>query len=310
MWHNYSMAACRTSGYTNVMLPVFSAGTRDSPLTIHGSLQADRLARYFVKNGVRPTHLFSSDLQRAYKTAEAIASASRKSKEKDTKYELAVQKLPVLREQDFGYYEGKPFYAKPKDSANSGLDHHRSQHTHNKNYKDVESKESMAKRMDSFLDEHIVPRLRSMGSINSQVIVIVAHGIILSTLWKCLLKRFTSQDVRLGNGVTMGGGASTTLEHLGAWSNTGYLELDIKPSTKTVYTVNAASTLLTVHNVPKMVSESHTGPKAIKNLTIVIRAVNSKEHVKGLKRTGGGVGSSKFDEGQKTIESFFKKRKI
>ena len=250
--------------------------------------------------------MFSSDLQRAYKTAEAIASAQRKSKEKDT---LNVQKLSVLREQDFGYYEGKPFYAKPKDSTNSGLDHHRSQRSHNENFKNVESKESMSKRMDAFLDEHIVPRLLSMPPANSQVIVIVAHGIILSTLWKCLLKRFASQDVRLGNGVAIGGGASTTLEHLGAWSNTGYLELDIKPSTKTVYTVNAASTLLTVQKVPKMVAENNTDSKAIKNLTMVIKAVNSKEHIKGLKRTGGGVGSSKFDEDQKTIESFFKKRK-
>ena len=290
------------------MLTVFSAGVRDSPLTIHGSLQADRLARYFVKTGVNPTYLFSSDLQRAYKTAEAIASAQRRSKEKDTKYALDVQKLPVLREQDFGYYEGKSFYAKPKEFNKFGFDHHPSQRTHNESFKDVESKESMAKRMDTFLDEHIVPCLLSMESANSPVIIIVAHGIILSTLWKCLLKRFTSQYVRLGHGLAIGSGASTTLEHLGAWSNTGYLELDIKPSTKTVYSVNAASTLLTVHKVPKVVSGSHTDPKVLENLTMVIKAVNSKEHLKGLKRTGGGVGSSRFDDGQKTIESFFKKK--
>jgi hypothetical protein len=38
--------------------------------------------------------------------------------------------------------------------------------------------------------------------------------------------------------------------------------------------------------------------------------VNGKDHLKGLKRTGGGVGSSRHDASQKGIESFFKRRKV
>jgi len=42
---------------------------------------------------------------------------------------------------------------------------------------------------------------------------------------------------------------------------------------------------------------------------ITVKTINGKDHLKGLKRTGGGLGSSKFEEGQKSIETFFKKRK-
>jgi hypothetical protein len=43
---------------------------------------------------------------------------------------------------------------------------------------------------------------------------------------------------------------------------------------------------------------------------IIIQKINGKDHLKGLKRTGGGVGSSRFDEGQRKIETFFKKQKV
>jgi phage baseplate assembly protein gpV len=44
------------------------------------------------------------------------------------------------------------------------------------------------------------------------------------------------------------------------------------------------------------------------NTTIL--AINGKDHLKGLKRTGGGVGSSRHDTSQKSIETFFKRRKV
>ncbi len=104
------------------------------------------------------------------------------------------------------------------------------------------------------------------------------------------------------------------MEHLGGWSNTGYLELDIQPRhmpidrhTHKRVTNNNARTA--DKSSEKQQSDYMISTTFIRH-NIVIRTVNGKEHLKGLKRTGGGVGSSKFDEGQKSIESFFKKRKV
>ena len=249
------------------------------------------------------SELFSSDLQRAQKTAEAIQDAQRKL-QRNERHSLHVEKLSVLREQDFGFYEGKPFYAKPRDSSKSGKESHRSQHINDPSFKDVESKEAMMVRMEDFLKTHITPFLKKDAPQANPVIVIVSHGIILSMLWRCILKRFPTNSIRLGSGLAIRGGGPSTLEHIGGWSNTGYLELDIvrlNPPTSTTLPVATGGPQVTGVDRPNSLLHGYT---------MVIQAVNSKEHLKGLKRTGGGVGSSKFDEGQKTIDSFFKRRKV
>lgn len=280
------------------MLIIRSAGVKDSALTIHGSLQAERLARHLAAIEVRLTRIFSSDLQRAYRTAEAIRLEQLKLK-KDANFDLVVTELSILREQDFGFYEGKPFHAKPRELNRSN---HRSEHQNSPGFKDVESKEAMAKRMNSFLEQFIVPCLQEIISEPEPVFVIVSHGMILSTLWKCFLKRSASQNVRLGNGLEMKSG-SATIEHIGAWSNTGYMLLDVHLLAQSAPTARA-----TAGNTA--VEARQIKATIVHDLRIVIKAVNSKDHLRGLKRTGGGVGSSKFDEGQKKIESFFKKRRV
>ncbi|MCJ1250643.1 hypothetical protein MMC30_007871 [Trapelia coarctata] len=308
-----------------------TAGVRDSALTIHGSLQAERLARHLAATGVRPMRIFSSDLQRAYKTAEAILLEQSKLK-KDVKHGLDITQLPILREQDFGFYEGKPFSARPRDSNKPGIENRRSEHHSSPGFKDVESKEAVAKRMSSFLEEYIVPHLREGISEREPVFVIVSHGNALSTMWRCLLKRFASQSVRLGTGVEIKNGTGT-LEYLGPWSNTGYLLLDICPLTKSTNKATAsggkiasagrttssekipstgkmASARKTTPDTRQANSDVHGGPVMLHDHTMVVKAVNRKDHLQGLKRTGGGVGSSKFDEGQKTIETFFKKKRV
>jgi hypothetical protein len=42
----------------------------------------------------------------------------------------------------------------------------------------------------------------------------------------------------------------------------------------------------------------------------VVNAVNSQEHLKGLKKTRGGIGNLKHDSNQQKVDSFFKKRKL
>ena len=72
-------------------------GVMDSPLTVQGKKQAKNLAQTF--STIPLEALFSSDLLRAVHTAEYIAK----------KHKLIVTKTPMLRERNFGIFEGKPF---------------------------------------------------------------------------------------------------------------------------------------------------------------------------------------------------------
>lgn len=283
-------------------------------MTIHGSLQATRLGQHFAKAGLRFTRVFSSDLQRAYKTAEALRLAQIELDVDSAHHVLAVTQLPLLREQDFGSYEGMPFYARSRGMNKTGKDLHREQRQGDPDFKDVESKESIALRMDTFLDEQLLPILRGETQALEDTIAVVSHGIILLTLWRCFLKRFAPRTVSLAPGLSVGGGGVTSLEHLGGWSNTGYLELDVGPRDVAVSgeTPTRASNNDngTVDKDPENQHSGSTTSAIFIRRKMVIKTVNGKEHLKGIKRTGGGVGSSKFDEGQKSIESFFKKRKI
>ena len=120
------------------------AGVRDSALTNYGVDQAKRLGDYLVKNGTSLTHIFASPLTRASKTAEAVQKAQVTTSTKDVAVaSLAIVNIPELIEQDFGFYEGKPFFAR-FDSENTGREAHYDNHKSDPGFVDVESKESMA----------------------------------------------------------------------------------------------------------------------------------------------------------------------
>lgn len=290
------------------MLTRSSAGVKDSALTIHGHLQAERLGKYFAENGLRFKNIFSSDLQRALKTATAVRLAQPLPDcDAAPEAKLQVTALTVLREQDFGYYEGKPFYARPRGSHKSGKENHRSRHQDGPDFKDVESKESMALRMSRFLQDHLVPAIQSEPMERSSDIVVVSHGIILSQLWRCFLKLVAKNCITLSPGLSVGTGGITPLEYLGGWSNTGYLELEISKKESAATDDLAIATAAPSTPDPSN-ADSDTVPP-LYQYRVIIKTVNGKEHFKGLKRTRG-VGSSKFDEDQKPIESFFKKRKV
>ena len=290
------------------MLTSSSAGVRDSALTIHGNLQAERLAKYLAENGLRLRRIYSSDLQRALKTATAIRLAQPLPDCNAALEAISqVTALTVLREQDFGFYEGKPFYARSKDSSQSGKENHRSQHQNDPDFKDAESKESMATRMSSFLHNHLVPTILSESTDSNSDIVVVSHGIILSQLWKCFLKLVAKNSITLSPGLSVGTGPPTPLEYLGGWSNTGYLELEILKKEPPL-TSDPTTSTITPPTLDPFNTDCNSHP-ALYEYRVIVKTVNGKEHLKGLKRTRG-VGSSKFDEGQKSIDSFFKKRKV
>lgn len=187
----------------------------------------------------------------------------------------------------------------------------------------MESKESMTRRTDIFVDQHVRPLILQGTPEQDTVVAVVSHGIILSHLWKSILRIFSKQTVSLAPGLLVGGGGVTPLEYLGGWSNTGYLELDITTFNSHAQTEakveakNGAKNEAKVQVTgPPVAALSLLATEATELVALalppttrmLIKTVNGKEHLQGLKRARG-VGSSQFDEGQKKIESFFKKTK-
>ncbi|KAF4451222.1 hypothetical protein F53441_5765 [Fusarium austroafricanum] len=216
------------------------AGSRDSALTAHGVMQAQRLASHLEEVSI--DRIFSSNLSRAVHTAQAILDAQKRAKD------LKLVQTTELREKDFGTGEGTKFGAATKHVG-------------------AETPLAMRKRVDVFLDEHL-PRLHE-----DETVCIVAHGIILGTLFKALRDRVLSISAR---------DAEPEGSARPGWSNTGYVEAFI------------------------------TRDSDVLQMRVV--KTNSVDHLKGLKKTRGGIGSAKFDAKQKTMDSFFKptarKRKL
>lgn len=288
------------------------------------------------------THLYSSHLQRAAKTAGLVREAQLTStvNADPTRTVPEVTQVPILMEQDFGDLEGKKW-----SKMQAGLQN-------KPGHLAVETKEAMGQRADTFLDEHLLPLLISTSSGPETVIAIVSHGIFLSTLWKRLLRRLPAKSISLSSNLQAT--ARPSLEHLGGWSNTGYLELLItRAKAHKASLPNAATSssskpdasqpanskpdhIVGVLEVTQILSEGAvdravtiasdrrlavsmpsdpTIPDTPRTFTAfdwvtTILTINGKDHLKGLKRTGGGVGSSRHDASQRGIESFFKRRKV
>lgn len=276
--------------------------------------------------------IFSSDLQRAARTAEAICVAQLQSALSPRE----VTKLEILREQDFGFYEGKKFIERAADSHKSGKEEHADVHRNDAGFRDVESKDAMRVRMDTFIDERLIRLLVETGDDHS--VAVVAHGIILSHLWRGILRRFRPGNVSVMPGVSTRG---MSLEYLGGWSNTGYLDLKIKPidvvlpNTSAVggshdeasgdllrdpaaltvtgdFSLESRDTITQSSSNPFPATSQPTLSKSpLLDMSLAVQAVNSQEHLKGLKKTRGGIGSLKHDSKQKTMDSFFnRKRKL
>ncbi|KAG8630703.1 hypothetical protein KVT40_002322 [Elsinoe batatas] len=331
------------------------AGVRDSELTNHGILQARSLADYFKQSRCPVSLILASPLQRARRTAEAILNAQNGNTGTQTnsgdaasrRPQATLVKTPLLIEQDFGFYEGKPFYARSSDYNKSGKDAHYDKHRQDPNFKDVESKESMAKRCDGFLDDFLVPAVHEREGQDT-AIAVVSHGILLSNLWRRFLLRLARKSITIADEVTAAKG-QILLEHLGGWSNTGFLEVRLTrrrdpdaglvndsqlpiDGQGTISTDDALSSIAdmaaaeadadrTIPPVPTSTGEvadpdaSSVLPKVtsrsrgLASFNLNILTVNGQEHMRGVKRARGGIGSAKYDEGQKSLDSFFKKAK-
>ncbi|KAI0418654.1 histidine phosphatase superfamily [Xylaria grammica] len=246
------------------------AGSRDSSLTNHGVLQAKRLGAHIASRraAIGPVrHLFASNLQRAYRTADAIAEACQlQSGDSASLVAPGVIRVEDLREKDFGSSEGKKFGH--KESADGS-----------------ESPESMRLRIDRFLDHHLSPIIDRLAAENAAAVV-VSHGIILNVLLKALLSRYPPKSPS-----PLIAGRSDP-EYLAPWSNTGVLQIQLEQAES-----NASHQL-----------------HGVKTIRCMVEHINNVDHLEGLKKTRGGIGSAKFDSRQRTMDSFFlstsKKRKI
>jgi len=316
-----------------------SAGSRDSELTNHGYQQATRLGLHFKTLGLSFTHIFSSHLQRAAKTAGKIREAqlAPTGNGSDAQDVPEVEQLSVLMEHDFGSMEGKKWTDWPLKSKVSGNDQ-RLDNRDKEGFVAPESKDDMAYRADIFLDDHLLPLLDDSSAPATLVVAIVSHGIFLSTLWKRLLRRLPRKSVAFC--LDAQATPRPSLEHLGGWSNTGYLELHMTKATveepESSHAADAPADCMSrtssspagmpardedrstaeatkvESKLPSSdsVQPSVTTPRIAHGWNTIISTVNGRDHLRGLKRTGGGVGSSRHDASQKNIESFFKRRRL
>lgn len=252
------------------------AGVTDSALTTHGVLQAKRLGAYFATNGIRFTTVFSSDLQRTVITAGEIVNAQFENSGAENGGIQRVQ-LPLLREQDFGSREGTLWNS--RIATASLLDE-----TH-PDFRPKETHEAMSARMDTFIQDFMAPLL-AVDAVEPQTVAVVSHGIILSVLWRCMIKQFPAGAVSLGPEAPLPS-PQRPVEYLPGWTNTGYLEIIVTPL--------AADAVGIANNAP------------LSRYKVRIERVNSKAHLSNMRRIPG-VGSSTFDARQKDITTFFQKK--
>lgn len=227
--------------------------------------------------------MFSSDLQRAFNTAQALIDAQTLAGAASLPTAMAIPgqeqvriiKVPELRERNFGSAEGKRF-GTPRP--------------------DAETHERMRARADRFVVTRLAPLLQDRVSEGGPgLIVVVSHGILLNSLLRVLLTRYAPAELAR---LTPLGPRPASPEYLASWGNTGYLEMAITAH------VPAAPRGGPVPGF-RLDRQQH-------RIKLAVVRVNAMQHLEGLKKTRGGIGSAEFDRRQRTVDSFFtpaKKRK-
>lgn len=247
-----------------------------------------------------------SNLQRAVKTAEAVAEIQ--TELDPTGEVIGIVQLPELREKNFGSDEGRRFGSRGAEQSPRPA-----------GWIEAESKESMKARVERFIDAHLIPTvLRGFHSDVNHSLAIVAHGIILNVLLRSLLTRFGPEELtRLTRPTDTPG----KMEWLASWSNTGYLEADLRLRISAPSAAAEPRPATTPSNgrpmlgsvVPRQGSRDNAVATAdarqveapTLEILMTVTTVNCTDHLQGLKKTRGGIGSAAFDQKQKTMDSFF-----
>ncbi|KAI1001973.1 hypothetical protein K3495_g6231 [Podosphaera aphanis] len=298
------------------------AGITDSCLTSHGTVQATRLGQHLSRSGHHIVQIFSSDLQRAYLTAEAIRDHQIKKPE-------SILALEILREKDFGTHEGQKISKRKREPDSETMTDRP-----NVTAENGESRNSMITRANLFIDQQLAKAI--LDAKESHTVVVVSHGIFLRHLWWCLVNRFHRDNTR--SLFESGDHPTDYTNHIGSWSNTGYLEISIErpdmepppdnssrnenitaskldvsiggiPSTsKKATPIGPKSHLIASGYSPVSSMTLNNYSKVLLEMILVIISINNRQHLKGLKKTPRGIGSLKHDNRQKVMDSFFTKR--
>ncbi|KAK2745684.1 hypothetical protein FQN57_003580 [Myotisia sp. PD_48] len=261
------------------------AGATDSSLTNHGMLQIDRLARHFRYRGIQFSRVFSSPLQRARLTAEPLC---RSLNNMDTCVDCPLTIVGVLQEKNYGSLEGRSFYNSTKLCSETSA------------FIPAETQEMLVDRAKSFIHQHLLPLLNESEGLSVNVAV-VSHGIMLLSLWSSL--------TQLSGPLP---GPTLEVPNL-AWSNTGYLEFDVRFDTMQlaalpVPTSNSPILPNQPFELGYLPNDRIKIPSPVQpTLSIRVHAVNEKSHLDGLQRTKGGIGSAKHDATQKKLDDYFRK---
>ncbi|CEO58985.1 hypothetical protein PMG11_03677 [Penicillium brasilianum] len=285
------------------------AGTTDSALTNHGMLQIESLAHTFASNSIHFDSVFASDLSRARITAEGICRPQPPKKDGGLVTPILTSDL---RERDFGSLEGVRWQSPSTPSIDASAPPGHSSRSTSIEIIEKETTVSMRQRSLSFLHSHFLPLLFDDPTAKRNV-AIVAHGIILRVLWNCFVELFDPMSISLMPGIAAWEGGPAALLSP-SWSNTGFMELSIRmkqswPSPRpqrqiTSQEVRVASSSIVDNEGPS--SGSLPGDILLQGWSMKILAVDNKEHLAGLRRTRGGIGSASYDNRQKRIDQFFK----
>lgn len=281
------------------------AGITDSALTNHGTLQIECLARHFATNSVHFNSIFASDLTRARHTAEGICRHQPPGEDGAL---LTPTLTPDLRERDFGSLEGKrPRRSCSSTDSRSRPDGDTSRHV------ESESSSSMKRRATSFLESHLLPLIFE-NTRTRDTVAVVSHGILLRVLWSCLVELFDSMNISMTGDISTRHDGSASLL-IPSWSNTGYMSLSIHSHPlppplppRLESTSQASSKPRLEQSVTSSATEDRTTPVSdalLNGWSMKILAVNNKEHLSGLRRARGGIGSASHDDRQRRIDHFF-----
>jgi broad specificity phosphatase PhoE len=210
--------------------------TPPSRLTVHGMNQATSLGERLKNESV--THIFSSDLKRAFRTASAVAGHHP---------HITVVTDKLFREQNFGDLEGKPWRQTWIPETGKSSETHTT-------FPNGESKEEMKKRAVSAWNL-VLQSVEADNQTSDLFVIIVSHGLFLRTLFNTICVHY-----------------NTTSPTNVSWSNTGYTKFTVDQS---------------------------------RDPSLKVDRINETGHLAAVQRQKVGVGSSKFDESQKTIKDFF-----
>ncbi|RKF73381.1 putative phosphatase [Golovinomyces cichoracearum] len=291
------------------------AGISDSPLTNHGMVQARELGRFLCLTNNRIERIYSSDLQRAYLTAEAISESQKIPP-------APVVRLALIREKNFGRLE-RTKISKVGTSLLSNLSDLGSSRGPTAMSHDPESTMSMRIRAESFIDNYLAPSLHMVHE--DATIAVISHGIFLSHLWRELLKKFTRDKINLSP--TLRESMDTSLESITTWYNTAYLELcitrlrdkEIQKSIQTSVIDKSmyATTFLQHPELPLTSFRNDLSQNECRNtrknetfcyMKITVISVNRRDHLDGVRKSRSGIGNLKYIPSQRTMYSYLVKK--